>query len=1184
MKITQRILSALLIMVMVCALIPVGASAADPIEITTTDGKPEDIVGMPANADIHYLSIYADMTVDGAVDPGPGVVKLVDYRSMKENKTTATSSGNTYDIPSVRPNQVFFINAVPTNYYFTEGTKTSVKDKVIRLGYNGTEYGNGLGVYAGSRKSGYAYDNNYLTYAVPAGVTNFYAVAGVNGNNDTGTTYGPIRFEVWGGNSADGEFTQLAYAVVSTWHTAEFNVNITGYSYIKLVHKQDTTATGAGSGLECAWANAAVYSVGAPVDANVHFLSDAEPVDYRTLYQGSDVYNEAPVTVVRNDSVYYISTPSTYHFIGGTRKASYTDHGIYLGANAQYYAKGLGVFAGSKKYAVDDTIDNWLTYAVPTGAASFGAVVGVNGQNATNAKYGPIRFEVWGGNSVDGEFTMLDAAEVSTYETYEFDVNIAGYKYIKLVHKQAETATEAGGNLECVWANAAIYTVAEEPDTTPETNIRFGSALSLLTRWNKGAFTGVTGAQVTFKGEAVNATYTPDNTHYNVEYPGVAGKEMTEQVTVSLLNGQETVTTVTASVRDHALEYLATGSNAYYKTAMYHMLQFGAAAQNYFQYNTGAMANVGLADYESNAMTGEVSSEDVAERKVISGEAKCFYGTNLRLEDRINLMFYFEKLPAGATAKITVNGETVTKAVKALENGLYMVEMDELAVADYKETVICTIYDGEAEVISVQDSVAGYAFRAQTKGGKLAAVCAELLEYAEAVTRYLRSKHNYNITFTQPTCTEPAYKVYTCTDCGFSYQEVFDKVSAIGHQWDGTNCTVCGNIPLPQYSGVSDATYSNVFDYVQSYKYVYSDANPKAYENSLKVEGFKLIQENNIGSNRFVTYVKEGIMVHCSYFDADNEFRIVSGHIRYTGATEPVNDYEEVVTPSISMIEIGGTGLSMVIQLADGSFVIIDGGFGQNTSTAVQNTDMERLYKFLKDNTPNGGIPQITWMITHVDPDHIGLVTRFFNEYKHQIKVNTICFNPPSLGETNISNKAQLTETYLAFVAAMKDINYNNLYIIHTGSKLYLPGCEIEFLITAAEDLNPSAMTSGNHTSNAWRMTIEGKTILITGDIEEPLSNKMANNYGNYLASNILQVVHHGVNGATKKFNEYVASGTVAEGNNLEVCFWPIRSERIWRTEEYPTINQPLWNSQAVHYYHDYTTTLLLPDLTVKSS
>ena len=102
-------------------------------------------------------------------------------------------------------------------------------------------------------------------------------------------------------------------------------------------------------------------------------------------------------------------------------------------------------------------------------------------------------------------------------------------------------------------------------------------------------------------------------------------------------------------------------------------------------------------------------------------------------------------------------------------------------------------------------------------------------------------------------------------------------------------------------------------------------------------------------------------------------------------------------------------------------------------------------------------------------------------------------------------------------------------------------------------------------------------TILITGDIETGLCNKMVNNYGNYLASNILQVVHHGVNGATAAFNTAVASGTTEAGNALEVCFWPIRSDRIWRTEEYPTINQPLWSSNATHYYHDYTTVITLP-------
>ena len=249
MKTTSKILCALLVLTMVFAMFTVSASA-EATQITVTEGKPSDIAGIPTGNDVIYLS-------DGAVE-------LVDFRT---HYTGAPKANNDGVIVSHQNNSAFYINT-PSTFRFVEGVRTAndgdYKDGNIYLGYNGTQYEKGLGVYAGSTKPEYDYEDNYLTFAVPAGATKFYAVTGNNGNNVTQTDpakkYGPVRFELWVGNSKDGEFTMLAYAECYTYEVAEFNVDITGYSYIKLVHKQASSALPAGSGLDCMWANAAVYA------------------------------------------------------------------------------------------------------------------------------------------------------------------------------------------------------------------------------------------------------------------------------------------------------------------------------------------------------------------------------------------------------------------------------------------------------------------------------------------------------------------------------------------------------------------------------------------------------------------------------------------------------------------------------------------------------------------------------------------------------------------------------------------------------------------------------------------------------------------------------------------------------------------------------------------------------------
>jgi len=96
------------------------------------------------------------------------------------------------------------------------------------------------------------------------------------------------------------------------------------------------------------------------------------------------------------------------------------------------------------------------------------------------------------------------------------------------------------------------------------------------------------------------------------------------------------------------------------------------------------------------------------------------------------------------------------------------------------------------------------------------------------------------------------------------------------------------------------------------------------------------------------------------------EFRIVYGPKTYLGSQTPITEYEKKVTPSMSIVALTDSGLSMVYQAHDGSFVIIDGGYGtdtiasytinKGTSTEMTltynrdvKTDMESLWKLLEE-------------------------------------------------------------------------------------------------------------------------------------------------------------------------------------------------------------------------------------------
>ena len=340
-------------------------------------------------------------------------------------------------------------------------------------------------------------------------------------------------------------------------------------------------------------------------------------------------------------------------------------------------------------------------------------------------------------------------------------------------------------------------------------------------------------------------------------------------------------------------------------------------------------------------------------------------------------------------------------------------------------------------------------------------------------------------------------------------------------------------------------------------------------------------------------------MVHCNYFKAMREFRIVYGPKTHLGSATPITDYEKKVTPSISIVGMTDNVLCMVYQAPDGSFVIVDGGWGTDsvetktmnkgtsyeksiTYTRDVETDMANLWALLEDLCPDGEKPQVTWMITHADPDHICLPPVFMKEYKDRFDLNMVCYNfpdPETVGVVNGGGAAKFKSYMDAFIGAVNK-NFPNAahMIFHTGEKLYLPGAEIEFLFTP-EDYWPNSMPWMNHTSCAWRITSEGKTIMITGDCEIGLNNQMVTVFGNYLKSDMLQLNHHGSNGATLSFYKKIQPS---------VAFWASQQYNFDYDRRFMGLvagyefNKYIRETAKDHYTNSETHTILLPSMEEK--
>ena len=410
-------------------------------------------------------------------------------------------------------------------------------------------------------------------------------------------------------------------------------------------------------------------------------------------------------------------------------------------------------------------------------------------------------------------------------------------------------------------------------------------------------------------------------------------------------------------------------------------------------------------------------------------------------------------------------------------------------------------------------------------------------------------------------------------------------------------CAVSEYIPSFSTSGTDKGLYSaGGGNYQKTYKGV-TAAEVTAYCTKLLKSGFSLHQKNMINSNAFYLYVSGDTIVHINHFAKLDQFSIVYGPKTYLPAKSPITGYSKKISnPTITQLALGETGTSMVLQLEDGSFVLIDGGLGGTTDNYTK--DSTNLMNFLTANAPNGEKPRLTWIVTHIHTDHRQLMQKLLPTIKNKIVLELVAWNMPDFNEIDAKyapnwkeGETKPPKNYAGPVTTLTNIintNYPStpIYTFHTGEKLYLPGCEVEFLATQ-EDYYLNNFVWINDTSAAFRITMQGKTLMVFGDCTADVNSKiMTAAFGSYIKSDIMQITHHGVGGGTLATFKAV---------DPDICLWSLNKnkfdsderatgtasrnpENVWLRANSGSDGQ----RKRTHYHHSSTTTITIPTMSVK--
>lgn len=315
----------------------------------------------------------------------------------------------------------------------------------------------------------------------------------------------------------------------------------------------------------------------------------------------------------------------------------------------------------------------------------------------------------------------------------------------------------------------------------------------------------------------------------------------------------------------------------------------------------------------------------------------------------------------------------------------------------------------------------------------------------------------------------------------------------------------------------------------------------RAYAEELGKAGFTQYAYNEISAgseapyfaNLFYTYVKEEKQIFISWFAALHVVHVVVMPSKALPATtKPELCAEDTTKPTFTMLKMKG-GLCLIAQLADAGFVIIDGG-------NYYAEDAQRLYEFLKDRTPKGKKPVIEmWLFTHMHCDHIDLPAHFIKDYAEQVEIRSFAqqFQDCKTIKLVIENIEKSLGFKIALEENIKEYYAEaDYYTLHAGQKYYFKGMEMEILWTG-DDMYPAALDSFNELSVACRMTFDsGKTAMILGDCSHDPCRNLADIYGDYLKSDVLQLAHHGLIGGNKRLYQYI---------DPEVCFWATPEARF---------------------------------------
>lgn len=214
--------------------------------------------------------------------------------------------------------------------------------------------------------------------------------------------------------------------------------------------------------------------------------------------------------------------------------------------------------------------------------------------------------------------------------------------------------------------------------------------------------------------------------------------------------------------------------------------------------------------------------------------------------------------------------------------------------------------------------------------------------------------------------------------------------------------------------------------------------------------------------------------------------------------------------------------MGYIVRTQNGKIIVIDGGMSK---------DADNLKKFL--NKYNNHVDY--WFITHPHMDHAGTFINIIDN-NDNIKIDNVYYSTNDLDWYKKYAGTRISEIVDFYRTLENDKIKQVKKQPQIGDTIKIDNVKIEILGVN----NPEITTNPiNNSSMVFKLKVNNKSILFLGDTGEESSNKLVKEYGKKLKSDIVQVAHHGQQGAIEELYKLVKP---------EICLWPTE-EWLWNND-----------------------------------